>query len=215
MPTKHVVKEGETLLTIAAVHRFGDWRTIWSHGDNAGLRERRPDPMVLVAGDEVMIPDREPRWERVETNRRHVFKVEGLEARLRLLVEDELGASLHGAAWTLVTDEGRTKKGTVGARGLVDCRLPPTCRTATLTVSQGKLEITWNLQLGALQPVEEVKGVQARLSSLGYLDGRQTGEVDDATKKAIEAFQRRHGLPVNGAADDPQLRDVLLERCLA
>jgi hypothetical protein len=214
MPTKHVVKEGETLLTIAAAYGFGDWQTIWSHGDNAGLRARRPDPMVLVAGDEVVVPDRERRWERIETNRRHVFKVEGLEARLRLLVEDDLGAPLQGGAFVVETEDGRRRTGEVGPRGLVDCSLPPACRKATLTVTLGKLVATWHLELGQLEPVETVKGVQARLNALGLLDGRLTGEVDAPTRKAIEAFQRRHGLPVTGAADEAQLRDTLVERVL-
>ncbi len=214
MPQKHVVQAGETLLTIASVHRFVDWKSIWDHPDNAGLREARPDPMVLVEGDEVTIPDKEPRWERVATNQRHVFQLKALDARLKLLVEDELGVPLAGARWTLTTDEGSKRTGQVQARGYVECPIKPEWREATLTVEDGKLSLTWHLQLGDLDPVDTVRGVQARLNSLGMLDGRLTGEVDVETKKAIEAFQRRHGLPVNGAADDAQLQAALVERVL-
>lgn len=211
---KHVVKPGETLLSIAQVYKFVDWQTIWTHPDNGELRGKRPDPMVLAEGDEVTIPDKEPRWERVETNKRHVFQLKALDARLKLLVEDELGRPLHGASWQLEADDRTTREGTVAARGLIDCPIPPACQKATLTVIAGKLQLTWHLDVGDLNPIDEVKGVQARLTSLGFLDGRLNGEVDEPTKKAIEAFQRRHGLPVNGDPADGQLKEALLERAL-
>ena len=56
MPTKHVVKPGECIFTIAneARHR---WETIWDDPGNSALRELREAPGILLPGDEVQIPD--------------------------------------------------------------------------------------------------------------------------------------------------------------
>jgi hypothetical protein len=44
--------------------------------------------------------------------------------------------------------------------------------------------------------------VQSRLTAHGYPVGLIDGKIGPVTIKAIEAFQKAHGLPVNGKADD-------------
>jgi hypothetical protein len=64
----HTVSRSDTLFTIARQHGFRSWRGIYEHPNNALLRQRRPDPMVLAPGDAVFVPDKEPR-EGVELDR--------------------------------------------------------------------------------------------------------------------------------------------------
>jgi len=45
---------------------------------------------------------------------------------------------------------------------------------------------------------ENVRKVQSRLIQYGYLDGTADGKYGEATKKAVEWFQRRNGLTVDG-----------------
>ena len=57
MSTTYKVKQGDTLLSIAADHGFRDWHRIWDDAGNASLREERPNPQVLYAGDVITIPE--------------------------------------------------------------------------------------------------------------------------------------------------------------
>jgi hypothetical protein len=60
MPRTHVVVEGENLSTIAAREGFRDFRKLYEAPENAELRKKRPNPNLILPGDEVVIPDRKP-----------------------------------------------------------------------------------------------------------------------------------------------------------
>ena len=55
---------------------------------------------------------------------------------------------------------------------------------------------------------EDVKGVQNRLTELGYYKGKITGNYNSATEDAVEAFQKKSGLPKDGVLG-PVTRTVL------
>ena len=55
---------------------------------------------------------------------------------------------------------------------------------------------------------EEVRILQARLKELGYYDGEPDGQYGPGTKAAVQAFQKRNGLSVDGMAG-PQTQDRL------
>ncbi|MBV9007613.1 MAG: peptidoglycan-binding protein [Verrucomicrobia bacterium] len=50
-----------------------------------------------------------------------------------------------------------------------------------------------------------VARVQQRLASAGYYRGEIDGVMGPRTRSAIRAYERRHGLPVDGAVDRPLL----------
>ena len=52
---------------------------------------------------------------------------------------------------------------------------------------------------------EKVTEIQARLQALGYLEEDPTGVFDEATEKALMAFQREHGLLATGMGDEKTL----------
>jgi len=60
----HVVKEGETLFSIAHDYGMPHWQNIWNHERNKELRKRREKPspgnMQLLTGDVVFIPRLNP-----------------------------------------------------------------------------------------------------------------------------------------------------------
>lgn len=61
MPRTHIVRAGESLALIAERYGFGaDWEAIYNAPDNAAFRRKRPNPMLIYAGDQVLIPDRVP-----------------------------------------------------------------------------------------------------------------------------------------------------------
>ena len=187
------------MASIAAAYGFF-WQTLWALPDNATLRELRCNPNVLLQGDEVVIPEAQPRFERCATGRKHVFRRKGVPSklRLRLLDEDE---PRRGEPYALEVDGRVISSGAVPDDGLVEAFIPPGARGGSLVVGEGEDAIEYALHLGNLDPVSTVTGVQARLLNLGYPVAAITGTLDDATQAAIAAFQKSHELEVSGTAD--------------
>jgi|HubBroStandDraft_3_1064219.scaffolds.fasta_scaffold65847_2 hypothetical protein len=57
----HEVKQGETLLGLAAAHGLKSWQEILDRPENAELKQLRTDPGILKPDDRVFIPNRELR----------------------------------------------------------------------------------------------------------------------------------------------------------
>ena len=57
MPT-HIVRAGENLTAIARKYGYSDWKTIYDHARNADFRKKRPNPNVIMPGDEIYVPDK-------------------------------------------------------------------------------------------------------------------------------------------------------------
>ncbi|MFC2172584.1 LysM peptidoglycan-binding domain-containing protein [Acidobacteriota bacterium] len=76
MAKTHIVKKGDTLWRIAKKYNFTHWKTIYNHGKNAEFRQKRPNPNRIYPGDEIHIPDKEPKEQNGETDKTHKFKVE-------------------------------------------------------------------------------------------------------------------------------------------
>lgn len=202
--TTHKVEQGDTLVGIAHQYGFRNWEVIWSHAQNQQLRSQRDDPQVLSPGDEVFIPEKQPKEFRCETRKRHTFKVRSLKALVRQVLEDEDGKPYAGKEFKLVVD-GQTYLGKTDSKGLVEQEVPAGAKQATLTLwpddDDPGATMTWTLQLGHLDPIDSTTGQQARLNNLGYDCGSVDGQTSDALKEALLAFQRDNKLPLTGEAD--------------
>jgi len=217
MPIEHKVKQGEQFASIANKYGFKDWHTIYEHADNRELREKRPNPNVLHPGDIVTIPDKELKSFDGSTETRHRFRQLGGHLLLRLVVrryghpivdkryELRIGESVSPAVY-----EGRTD-----SEGLVK-------QTIRTDATRGEL-IVWNddedppkkifsriLNIGHLDPVEDITGVQARLRNLGYYHGAVDNDNGPETQAAVMAFQEKQGLEINGVIGD-ETRQKLLD----
>jgi peptidoglycan hydrolase-like protein with peptidoglycan-binding domain len=73
------------------------------------------------------------------------------------------------------------------------------------------LEDRFDLDLGGLDPVREVTGLQQRLWNLGYPVSDEHGVVGPSTQSAIRAFTAAQGMAEREVADD----DVLDALCRA
>ena len=54
----HTVIRGDCLSSIAKQYGFSDYKTIYDHPQNQAFKQKRPNPNLIMAGDEIFIPER-------------------------------------------------------------------------------------------------------------------------------------------------------------
>jgi hypothetical protein len=193
----YTVGSGESIASIAKENGFL-WKTLWEHGNNAALRQKRPYPNQLVEGDEVFLPEKGSKTVSKPVDAKHAFKRKGEPTRLKLQLLS-MGEPRRCEPYTLTFGE-KVVHGTTDGEGNIDEPIPGESKSATLMLNNGAE--TYQVGIGGLDPIEEVSGVQHRLGNLGFDCGGEEGEVGDATRKALLAFQRAEGLPETGEIDD-------------
>ncbi len=195
MPTRHVVKQGESMDSIAL--RYGFFPpTIWQHPENRALREARDDMNILEEGDVVFVPDLTVGTLRAATSQRHTFRRRGVPAVLRLRLA--AGGVPRGGVSFVLTVDGVQQRGRTDDAGRLDAWVPPNAAEATLVIGS---DPPIALRIGHLVPVSSMAGVHQRLNNLGYGWGEADGQLDDATRGALARFQEAHGLPATGEPD--------------
>lgn len=206
----YVVRPGECIASIAK--ETGHlWESIWNDPGNAQLRAIRQDPNVLLPGDRVCLPSKGGKKESGATEMRHRFRRKGEPGFLRLVVR-ELGEPRGNVAYTLKVD-GRELSGFTDAEGRLEQPIPSDAKTATLILIEGEDQDEFELNLGDLDPLDSVSGVQARLNNLGYAAGPIDGIIGPRTTAAVERFCGDHELETPppgqiGRAVREKLREV-------
>jgi hypothetical protein len=198
MPKEHKIRQGESIISVAELYGFFAG-TLWDHPSNAALKEKRRYMNVLHPGDVVSIPDKHEKNVACGTGSVHTFKRRGIPALLRLrLLEEEVPRA--NVPYRLIIG-GREQRGVTDADGVLEEFVSPGAREGALFVGDDDDLIA--LKFGDLDPIEEVSGLQARLGNLGFSCGEPpSGEMDDATRDALAAFQRRFGLEETGEPDE-------------
>lgn len=193
--TDHVIKQGETLMALAAANGLTGWKDILDHASNAELKKKRPDPGVLKEGDKVFIPNREMKHDAAAVDAKHPYTVSRKKAWVRLALKDADGTALAGTFALTVGDVSAA--GTIAPGGIVEQAVAIDADSGSLSVttSDGRSE-SWDLLLGYMDPLDEESGVLARLVNLGF------ASEDDEVAVAVKAFQERVGVEATGVIDD-------------
>ena len=197
---EHIVKPGEHLSTIAEIHGFRDYKTIWDDAANAALRAKRDNPHVLHPGDTVAIPDRHEKVEPGATTQQHVFQVSLGRLFVRLKVRDLDFKALNGAAYELgmatgeqprtgTTDRDAVLKEPID-RPVLSAADAEARVTETPTGGEPKLH-KFDLKIGFLRPAQKLSGQQARLNNLGYFAGFDAKDLQQF-RWAVEEFKEDH-----------------------
>ncbi|CDH44894.1 PGRP and LysM peptidoglycan-binding domain-containing protein [Candidatus Contendibacter odensensis] len=201
---KHVVQYGECLDSISLKYGFF-WETLWNHGENSDLRSVRKDPFVLLKGDKVCIPDLRPKQENRPVDAHHRFIRKGMPSRLKVqLLEEDI--PLADERYTLDVEGSVLISGVTDANGWLDERIKPNARHAILRLESGA---EYRLDLGGLDPVTTLSGLQARLHNLGFECSAEKGKLGPLTEGAIRAFQGKHGLETSGDPDEQMLSKLI------
>jgi N-acetylmuramoyl-L-alanine amidase len=197
---EYTVKQGDCMMTIAEANGFL-WETLWNHGDNAELKERRKDPNVLFPGDIVVIPELTPRIESAPTEERTTFvkKTNRVQVRLRLL---DLKRNPRANIEYTATVDSIISSGRSDGEGYITLNVPPNASELKLKVTEGSKIDEYTLPLGSVDPIEELSGVQQRLTNLGYSCASEQGTLGELTRASIRSFQKEMNLRVSGDLDD-------------
>lgn len=215
MSVSYTVRSGDCLSSIAAANGYSSWRTIYDAPENEEFRRLRPDPNLIYPGDVVVLPERnEATDDNAPTENRHRYKVSRPGVVLRIVVRDSLGKVIPGKKFVVRTEGREPVSGVTGNDGMVEARIDPSAHSGTLEVwmdaSAEKPSYKWPLRLGALDPIEKISGIQARLNNLGFKPGPIDGIQGPLTTAAIKAFQKAFSLQVDGIVG-PQTRGKLKE----
>jgi len=187
----YTVKQGDYLAKIAAKFGLTNVNTIWDDPQNARLKQLRKNSNVLFPGDQLFIPDRKSKQEVCISERRHQFQLTGRSLILRIVLENAYNKPISDAHCEL-SIEDETFQLTSDAKGKIEQRIPENAQKATLTIKDPKTPINDEvipIQIGYLDPVEEVSGQKARLNNLGYFAGPLDKEDEDIFRSAVEEFQ--------------------------
>lgn len=205
MPEKYKVQPGDCIPSIAFERGFFP-DTIWKHPDNSALKNLRKDMNVLLAGDEVTIPDKRVVDVEKPPEKRHRFRRKGVPKQLRIQLID-IDKPVANMGYQILID-GVRSSGTTDGDGWLKHSLPPNAKVATLIYDNG---MQYELDLGHMDPVDELSGVQKRLKNLGFYGGEIDGRLNEGTAVALREFQGGNGLQVTGQAD-AATKDKLKER---
>jgi hypothetical protein len=202
---EHKVGQGECMASIA--HNYGlRCQTVWEHSSNQKLRELRKNPNILFEGDIVNIPDKFDKQENGATEQRHRFRRKGVpsKVRIRLLAYDKPRANLEYAFEV----NGLVKKGATDNDGVLRISVPPEAKSGKLTLHDGDLIEEHIIELGMLDPITEIRGVQQRLFNLA-IPCPINGTFDEHTKMAILQFQGKYNLQTTGNLDNATRSEIL------
>lgn len=207
----YIVRTGDYLSKIAVEHGFTDWHVIYNHPDNAEFRRLRPNPNLIYPGDHLVIPDRGNKQVPAATGGEARFRARRSSNTLQVtLIDFQRNPLANKTCMLEVNDAARSV--TTDGSGRLHADIPGDLTHARLLVDG----VAMTLEIGRLNPMddvdgEDVSGVQGRLANLGYYGGRIHGELDDATREAVRAFQRDNDLPESGEVSR-SLKDKLQQR---
>ena len=190
------VQQGECVSSIA-MDTGHFWETLCEA--NPVLRDIRDDLNVLLKGDRLTVPPLRRKEKPGNTEQHHRFRRRGWPEILRIRLVDEDGEGRAEIPYVLIVD-GEQRAGTTDPNGELKEPIAPNAREGMLIVGEEKLEFP--LQLGNLDPVTEITGVQQRLANLGFDCGPADGLIGPRTRAALTDFQYFEDLKPTGRMND-------------
>jgi len=106
----------------------------------------------------------------------------------------------------ILTAGGRKYEGTTAADGKIELNLPLSAESAQVAVflkerPTGK-KVEYRVKLADVPAPNTPAGAQLRLRNLGYHWAKPSGEMDEQTRLALQAFQTDHEIKPSGELDD-------------
>lgn len=217
----YTAAEDEDMLLIAHKHGFRCWETIYEHEQNAELRRLRPNPYLLYKDERVWIPDKTPREDKCETGQRHTFTLPEPNMVICLQLQNDHAEPYADCKYEIWIDGACFTQGLkrTDPKGIIREEVPLREEAQVRIWFETELEKDpeaceiYTLEMGHLEPVETIEGIQDRLRNLGYDCGKENGSIGPKTEEAIMAFQADVGFDPSGKiALPPTRKDPTVKR---
>ncbi len=202
MPKSHTVAQGETLTRIARQYKYSSWKKIYEHPDNEEFRALRSDPDIIYPGDQIIIPDIEPKKMSARSGKSHTFCVKREIEIFKVKISNGAGSAWEGKR-VAIEIGGQTIVTMLPKDGLLEIPLPQGNESdATLKIflddNSDIPSHQFDILLAHLDPVEELSGVQARCNLLGHDCGVTDGIMGQKTREGVKSFQAEYDLDIDG-----------------
>jgi len=200
----YIVKQGDCIESIAYKHGLlGE--SIWNDPRNAELNRIRMEPNALLPGDRVHIRIKQEKQIQAATEQRHTFRRLGVPSRLciRLILDNRIRAN---EPYTLQIDKNLIS-GITDAEGKIQIAISPNARSGKLIIGPDQEE--YELDLGHIDPIGEISGIQGRLNNLGFFCGEAKGILSSETQEALRKFQKTYKLPESGEPDEATRQKIV------
>lgn len=191
------VGSGEGTSSLAKKNGFF-WKTIWNHPENSELRQKRKDHNVLHQDDDIFIPDKELKTVSKSTDAEHTFKRKGEPCQIKLQLFSNQDTPRANEAYTLDV-EGSLIDGKTDGEGILKHFIPGEAKSARLILRGGEEIIP--IQIGYLDPIDTIIGVQQRLNNMGFVCPF-SDELDEGTQQALRKFQAENDMEETGEIDE-------------
>jgi len=183
---EYIVRQGDCISSIA--YRFNLLPdSIWNDPANAELKAEREDPNVLLPGDVVYVRSKELKEVPGATEQRHRFRAKGMTEKLIIYFMHSMDEPRSSEAYILEID-GALYEGMTDVDGKVEIPIPPNAKRGKIKFWEDGYER--ELELGRLDPITEISGVQGRLMHLGFFRGPIDGKMSEELERAIRRFQQ-------------------------
>jgi LysM repeat protein len=204
MTQQHTVAQGETLLRIAKQYGYQTSKALYNHPSNAEFKALRPDPNLIYPGDKITIPPKKEKFIPLRTNSINSFVVQNEKEYFRLQIIHEDGDDITGKR-IVITIGSQTIDTVLPSNGLIEVELNENDSLTGqvdlyLKEDQSSPSESFTAQVGHLDPIDTLSGVQARCNLLGFDCGTVDGISGSKTKAGVRDFQYEHDLEVDGIA---------------
>jgi LysM repeat protein len=204
MTQQHTVAQGETLLRIAKQYGYQTSKALYNHPSNAEFKALRPDPNLIYPGDKITIPPKKEKFIPLRTNSINSFVVQNEKEYFRLQIIHEDGDDITGKR-IVITIGSQTIDTVLPGNGLIEVELNENDSLTGqvdlyLKEDQSSPSESFTAQVGHLDPIDTLSGVQARCNLLGFDCGTVDGINGSKTKAGVRDFQYEHDLEVDGIA---------------
>jgi len=209
MALELTVGPGDHLAQIAEENGYGRIDTIVNAQENADLFARRPNPHQLVPGDVLLLPTKATGSVTVPVDQSAEVVVQREPLLLRVKAFDYFGKPIANETGTLTIGDNELAASSDGD-GLVEVTVPRVTKRAELRLA----DFVFVLEVGSLEPVDELAGARARLNNLGFWSGEATGPDighEGELSLGVQLFQEELGVPADGRLTD-ELRAKLREK---